>query len=85
MPTPLLSAYVDAMPRLMAEESLREAERIAVGGGHLKRGVARNISNRWRRQAGDRGPVLARPSSREGYRAQMAMAGVGVRMVKRDG
>lgn len=86
MPTPLLNAYAEQMPRLVAEDSLRAAERIAVGSGTLKKGVGKRIADGWQKQAGQGRPVV-RPKSPEMYEAQMAGLGIGVKKVKveRDG
>lgn len=85
MPTPLLGAHIDAMPHLLAEESLRAVERVAIGGGRVKRGTARAVTGRWQRLANEHRYVLSRPRSRAEYRAQMAVHGVGVRMERLDG
>lgn len=82
MPTSLLSAYVEQLPRISASESLQAAERIAVGTGSLKKGVGRRIASGWARQADHDRPVV-RPTSPESYRAQMAMVGIAVK--KADG
>lgn len=86
MPTPLLNAYAEMLPRLIAEESLLTSERVAVGSGSLKRGQGRQIAQGWMRQT-DRPRDVIRPKSKEMYHAQMAMAGIGVKKVKvaRDG
>lgn len=84
MPVPLLSAYIDNLPRLTAEESLVAAERIAVGTGSLRKGQGKQIAGQWQRATGQTRQVL-KPSSKEAYRAQMAMAGIGVKLVKPDG
>lgn len=84
MPAPLLNAYSEQLPRIVAEESLQVAQRVAVGSGTLKKGVGRRISETWTRQAGQR-PSVVRPKSREMYQAQMAGLGIGVKMVKPDG
>ena len=85
MPMPLVAAHIDAMPHLIAEESLRAVERVAIGSGRVKRGTARAVTGRWQRLANEHRYVLARPSSRQEYRVQMAMSGIAVRTVKRDG
>ena len=84
MPTPILNAYAEQLPRISAAESLQAAERVAVGTGSLKKGVGRRIADGWQRQAGKSRPVI-RPKSREMYDAQMAGLGIGVKRVKRDG
>src|SRR5688500_3605156 len=84
MPTSLLNAYAEQLPRISAEESLQAAERIAVGSGTLKRGVDRRISDGWTRQAGQRRLVI-RPKSAQMYQAQMSALGIGVKLVKPDG
>ena len=84
MPVPLLSAYIESLSRLTAEESLVAAERVAVGTGSLKRGQGKQIAGQWSRATGQTRHVL-RPSSKEAYRAQMAMAGIAVKAVKPDG
>jgi hypothetical protein len=85
MPAPLLTAYAEQLSRLSAEESLQAFERVAAGSGSLKRGVARQLVAAWQR-ATDRPRLVVRPTSREMYDAQMAMAGIGIqREPKRDG
>lgn len=84
MPIPLLNAYADNLPRLTAEESLQAAERMAVGSGSLKKGKGKQIAGQWQRATGQTRQVL-RPSSKEAYVAQMAMSGIGVKLVKPDG
>ena len=83
MPVPLLNQYVEALPSLTAEESLVAAERVAVGSGSLKKGLGKQIAGQWQRQTGRTRHVL-KPSTKEAYRAQMAIAGIGVKMVKPD-
>lgn len=85
MPTPLLNAFAENLPRISAEESLQAAERVAVGSGTLKKGVGPRIASGWQRQA-DQRRVVIRPKSREMYQAQMAGLGIGVKTVpvKRD-
>jgi len=65
------------MPRLLAEESLRMADRVAVGTGSLKRGSAAKIINRWRREA--QATARAKPISPD----RLAVMGVGIRTVPR--
>ena len=84
MPSALLSAHVVEMPRLVAEESLQAAARVAVGSGTLKKGKASQLQRNWQRQTASRPPVI-RPASRDGYAVQMAGLGIGVRKVPRDG
>lgn len=81
MPTPLLNAYAEQLPRISAAESLQAAERVAVGSGTLKKGVGRRIADGWQRQADQRRHVV-RPGNREMYQAQMAGLGIGVKTVK---
>lgn len=87
MPTPLLNAYADELPRLTAEESLVAAQRTAVGAGSLKKGKARQIADSWNRQAGRGRHVTLRPKTREQWVAMAAGAGVGIKTVpvKPDG
>lgn len=86
MPVPLLNAHAEKLPRLVAEESLREAERIAVGSGSLKKGVGSRITSGWLRQADQHRPAV-RATSKAVYRATMAGLGIGVKptKVQRDG
>jgi hypothetical protein len=80
MPTPLLNAYAEQLPRITAEESLQAAERVAVGSGSLKKGVGSRIASGWQRQA-DQKRIAIRSTSREMYHAQMAGLGIGVKKV----
>lgn len=82
MPPAMLNAYIDALPRLTAEESLLASERVAVGSGSLKRFVARRIQSGWIRQADQRRPTM-RASGPAEYRAQMAAVGVALKLEKR--
>lgn len=82
MPVPLLNAYTEQLPGLMAEESLMAVERGLVASGRLKRGVARQLVGAWQRQTDRPQPVL-RPKTREAYDAQMGMAGIAVRRVRK--
>ena len=65
------------MPRLLAEESLLLAERVAVGTGSLKAGSGKRILNRWRRESQATG--RAKPVSPD----RLAVMGVGMRTVSR--
>lgn len=85
MPVPLLNAYASLLPRLVAEESLVAAERIAVGSGTLRPHARRQLLTSWERQT-DRLAPRIRPRDRASFEAQMAMAGIPVkREPKRDG
>lgn len=81
MPVLLLNAYAARLPALTAEEALLTVERVAAGSGTLRRGVARQLISTWQRAA-DRQRIVIRPKSRDEYRAQMAMQGLAVRLVK---
>lgn len=78
MPTAMLTAYAEQLPRISAEESLLFAERVAVGTGSLKKGEGRRVASRWTKLADQRRPVF-RPSTPEVYRAQMSSLGIGVK------
>jgi hypothetical protein len=67
------------LPRLRAEESMLEAERLAVGTGSLRPEKSKAILARWRRQV--QADVKATPAPRE----LLAAAGIGVREVPRKG
>lgn len=51
MPVRWLSAHVEAIPGLQAEENMRGAEIVAVGSGSLKQDASRRITAGWRRDA----------------------------------
>lgn len=78
MPTPILNAYAEQLPRLSAEESLLSANRIAVGTGSLKKGEGRRVVAGWSRQVDDRRSVV-RPKGPSEYAAHMAAMGIGVK------
>lgn len=78
MPTPILNAYAEQLPRLSAEESLMAANRVAVGSGSLKKGVGQRIAQGWQRAAGRSAPAL-RPKGPAEYAAHMAALGIGVK------
>lgn len=40
------------LPRLLAEESLREVTRTAIGGGHLQKDSSGRLLKVWEREAG---------------------------------
>lgn len=84
MPTALLNAFVEQLPHLRAEESLRAAQEVAAGAGHLRRGERRRILQGWQREARQRVHVL-RATSADGYAGQMAISGIAVKKVKLDG
>lgn len=86
MPPAILNAYSADIPRLQAEESMLWAERFAVGGGRLRKGVGSRIMSRWERLADHRRPVI-RPRSASEHKAQMASMGIAVKgpKVSRDG
>lgn len=65
------------MPRLLAEESLRAAERVAVGTGSLKPGAGARVLSRWRRESRPAGTTKARSPE------MLAAMGVKVRVVPR--
>jgi hypothetical protein len=79
MPIPLLRSHLAALPRLEAEESLLEAERIAVGSATLKPAPRGEVLAAWRDQAGVK--VVRRPRDRAAHGAQLAAAGIGIRVV----
>lgn len=79
MPIPLLQSHLTALPRLEAEESLLEAERIAVGSGSLKPDPRADVVAAWRDRAEVK--VVRRPRDRASHAAQLAAAGIGIRVV----
>lgn len=81
MPAPLLNAYAEQLPHLRAEESLRSAQEVAAGAGHLKRGERRRILQTWQREARQRSAVL-RAATPETYAAHMAITGIAVKKVR---
>jgi hypothetical protein len=82
MPTPILNAYAEQLPRLSAEESLLFANRIAVGTGSLNKGEGRRIASGWQRIAGEHRAVVRSKGPGE-YAAHMAALGIGVKREKR--
>lgn len=78
MPTALLNAHAEELPRISASESLLEAERVAVGAGHLKRGTRQRITSAWQREARSHRVVL-RPKTREEHEAYLAMSGLKIK------
>lgn len=82
MPTPILNAYAEQLPRLSAEESLTDATRIAVGSGSLKKGEGHRIQQGWHRVAQQAAPVVRSKGPGE-YAAHMAGLGIGVKKVKK--
>lgn len=83
MPPALLNAYIAALPRLTAEESLLAAERVAVGTGSLRRGQARRVAQAWQRATDQQTPRVRARGAAE-YAAQMAGMGIGVKLTKVD-
>lgn len=79
MPIPLLRSHLAALPRLEAEESLLAAERIAVGSATLKPAPRDAVVAAWREQAEVR--IVRRPKDRAAHGAQLAAAGIGIRVV----
>lgn len=75
MPTCLVNAAVRDIARLEAEESIREANRIAIGGGTLKAEHARPLVDAWTRHA--QGGAAAKPDP-----SALAVVGFKVRRVK---
>jgi len=87
MPTPILNAYAEQLPRLSAEESLMAATRTAVGTGSLKKGEGRRITAGWTRGT-DQPRLAMRPKGPAEYEAHLAAMGIGVkreRKVNPDG
>jgi len=78
MPVPIVRAYAAALPRLRAEESLVERDRISVGSGILKPHQSRQIQDRWIREvrSEDRAMRPASPS-------ELSAMGFGYQKVKR--
>ena len=83
MPIPLLRSHLAALPRLEAEESLLEAERIAVGSASMKPDPRAEVVASWRDRAEIR--IVRRPRDRAAHGAQLAAAGIGIRVVPKGG
>jgi len=81
MPTRELTAYVEALPAVMASRSLEAVAELAVGTGSMKKAARDEILAAWRRDIRLRQRV-ARPSPGE-LRGMAAAAGIGVRPLKR--
>lgn len=78
-PVALVHAAAQLLPRLVAEESLLQSARIAVGTGSLKEDDARGITSEWVRLTEQaRRVVVRRPSA-----ADLAAIGVGLIEVPR--
>lgn len=78
IPIGITQACVNAIPKLQAEESLIERDRISVGTGSLKPQKSREIQDGWIRavQSKDREKRPASPS-------ELASMGIGYQRVKK--
>ena len=54
VPVVVVEAFTAMLPRLQAEESLQEAERMAVGAGNRSKDFTRDVTRRWAASAGIR-------------------------------
>ena len=72
-PTWFLKAALEAVPRLEARESQREATAIAVGSGSLKKDAGQRIMREWSRQA--RGQVNT-PKTKRSFEVMMMNLGM---------
>jgi hypothetical protein len=83
MPMPILTAYIEALPRIQAQESLRAIRDLAVGSGTLKRGATQSMIGKLERQAR---AGLPRQTARKVAPANMPAVygamGIGVTLVK---
>ena len=61
MPTPLLNAYIEMLPRLQAEESIAAVTVAALGSGSVKQSEARRVTRSW--EATARSKRVAQPAS----------------------
>lgn len=76
---PLLQAHLTMLPRLGAEEALSDAEVLAVGTGAMKPAARVDVVAAWRQAAEI--PTALKPRDRAAHAAQLAAAGIGIRMV----
>ena len=63
MPTPLLNAYIEMLPRLQAEENISAVTVAALGSGSVKQAEARRITRSWEASARSHGAPRAQPAS----------------------
>lgn len=82
MPIPLLNAYAEQLPQLVAEESLLAVTRVAVGTGSVRKGEGPRLMASWTRTAGQ-GQAAPRPKGPAEYAARMAVMGIGVKRTRR--
>lgn len=78
-----LRAYAAALPRVLARESMRLAQAIAVGTGSIRTEDRRAVLSDWERASSAGQPVL-RATTREGHEAVTASMGIGVKLVPRE-
>ena len=78
MPPKVLQAFVEDMPRLQAQEALRQYTIAAVASGNMKAAQARRILGGWRRQA-QLHSGIKKAKSREEHMALLASVGIRVR------
>jgi hypothetical protein len=77
IPTAVVMAGMRMLPRLQAEESITEANRIAFGNGKLKEETATQMARQWATAANpDAGPAKPQPMA-------LAARGFAVRRVKK--
>lgn len=79
LPLFLLEAHLTYLPMLQAEESMRWAEAISVGGGHLKKDAARRVTRQWRDAMRVTPPE--RPT-KEQFLMNLGMLGIAVEFVE---
>jgi len=77
VPCAIVRACLVMMPRLEAEESLLQADRVGIGTGSFEKSTARRILQRWDELR--RGPA---PAAKKATPAALAGAGIGHRTVK---
>lgn len=78
----MLHTYLEQAPKILARESLRNVEAVALGSGQLKRGQAQSAIRVLERRASGRVGQRARSvSSLDEARAVYAGMGIGVEVV----
>lgn len=73
-------AFLDAIPRLMAAESMQFAAAVAIGSGTLKTHDRDRIWREWSKETGEL-EVRRRPKTREEFLVGLAAAGITVEHV----
>jgi ribose 5-phosphate isomerase len=80
-PRAVVRAHLLMLPRLQAEESLREVQRIGVGTGSLKAETIRTLLSGWARTSDNSQSEPVKRSRARRLKAFAAAAGVGIRKV----